>query len=92
MGESNDQSYGLLQKALIGACTLIVTLCGLVIGVWSSGLETAVTEVRDGQRAIWRVIGERASLPSRTDELERRTEDQEQRLRRAEAKLDRNRW
>ena len=92
MGDANDQSTSLLQKAFIGACTIIVSLCGLVVGLWSHSLETAVTEVRDSQRAIWRIIGERASLPARTAELEKRSDDQERRLREAEVKIGRSRW
>ncbi len=48
-------------------------------------MERTLDEVREGQRAIWRTLSERSSLLGRTDQLEERTKDHEQRLREIEA-------
>lgn len=74
-----------LKKTLMAAGGLIVTLCGVVIGIWSHSMERTLDEVREGQRAIWRTLSERSSLLGRTDQLEERTKDHEQRLREIEA-------
>ena len=44
-------------------------------------MERTLDEIRESQRAIWKTLAERASLPGRTDELEERTDDQELRIR-----------
>lgn len=76
-----DGLSSLLQRALIGACTLIIGLAGALVGVWGGHFEKRFDEFRDGQRAIWQVLNDRASIPSRTAELEKRTDEQERRIR-----------
>lgn len=74
----------LLSKGLVAAGGAIITLCGLVVGLWSSGIEKDVRDTRDAQRAIWQVLNDRADLKPRVAELEKRDGDKEDRLRAVE--------
>ena len=76
----------------IGACGLVVSVGGLAIGLWSESLDQRLADIRNTQQAQWRILGERSSLVPRTAELEKRTEDQEQRLRELERRQWRSGW
>ena len=80
----------LLGKGFLAACGVIVTLCGVVIGLWSHGIEKDLVDIRDSQRAIWATLNDRATIGPRTAELEKRTDDQEDRLRAIEKQTYRN--
>lgn len=89
MGQNKDPSgsewrASVLQWALGGTCSIIIGLTGTLAGVWGGHMEKHIDEIHNGQRAVWTVLNERASLPPRIAELEKRTEDQEQRLREIE--------
>jgi len=71
----------------LGACGLVLTVGGLAIGLWSESLDKRLED-----QAQWRILSERASLIPRTAELEKRTDDQEQRLRELERRTWRNGW
>ena len=83
--DESKEISALFSRPFIGACGLILVLCGVVVGVWSSTMEKDISDIR-------RILDERATLPPRTAELERRTEDQEQRLRTLERQTYRNGW
>jgi len=76
----------------LGACALVVSVGGLAIGLWSESLDQRLADIRNTQQAQWRILGERASLVPRTAELEKRTDDQEIRLRELERRQWRNGW
>lgn len=71
----------IFSRPFLGACGIIVALCGYVIGLWATAIEQDRQETRVAITDIRRILDERATLTTRTAELERRTEDQEQRLR-----------
>ena len=95
MGQNHDNRTGddrppqelqvLFSRPFLGLCGALLTLCGLVIGIWSNGIQKDLDDIR-------RILNERATIPPRTGELERRTDDQEQRLRAIEEKFWRNGW
>jgi len=71
----------LFSRPFLGACSLVLVLAGVVVGVWSSAIERDLTAIRS-------TLNERANLIPRTAELEKRTDDQEERLR----ELERQSW
>lgn len=80
--EAAQQAWtGLYRWLFTGACAVILGLAGTLVGVWSSGVEQALVTLRTTQDAIWKTVNERNSLPGRTSEVERRTDDQEARIR-----------
>ena len=79
--EPGQEWAGHYKWLLGGACALVLLLAGALVGLWSGSMERALDEIRESQRAIWKTLAERASLPGRTDELEERTDDQELRIR-----------
>lgn len=74
--ESKEVS-ALFSRPFLGACSLVIILCGVVVGLWSSAIEKDLGDIR-------RTLDDRATLLPRTAELEKRTEDQERRLRELE--------
>jgi len=83
--EQAEEINALFSRPFLGACSLILVLCGVVVGIWSAGIEKDLASIRA-------ILNERAALAPRTAELERRTEDQEQRLRAIERQTYRNGW
>ena len=75
--DERKELSALLSRPFLGACSLVLVLAGMVVGIWSSGIKQDITDIRD-------TLKERASLIPRTAELEKRTEDQEERLRHVE--------
>ena len=73
----------IFSRPFLGACGLIIALCGVVVGLWSSAIERDLNEIRA-------TLNAHASLPPRTIELERRTDDQEGRLRAIERQMYQN--
>ncbi len=74
----------LISKGFLAACGIIISLCGLVVGLWSHGIEKDLRDIRDAQQAIWQVLNDRADLKPRVAELEKRDGDKEDRLRAVE--------
>lgn len=85
MGERDNaerqEISALFSRPFLGACSLVLLLAGVVVGVWSSAIERDINAIRT-------VLNERASLIPRTAELEKRTDDQEERIR----DLERQSW
>lgn len=79
--EERKEISALFSRPFLGACGLVVVLAGVVVGVWSSQIERDLNAIRA-------VLNERASLIPRTAELEKRTDDQEDRIR----DLERQSW
>jgi len=73
----------IFSRPFIGVCGVCIALCGVVVGLWSSAIERDLNEIRA-------TLNARASLPPRTIELERRTDDQEGRLRAIERQMYQN--
>lgn len=71
----------LLSRPFLGACSLVVVLAGVVMGNWVSGVKQDLVEIRT-------TLNNRADLPPRTAELERRDTDKEGRLR----EIERDHW
>lgn len=82
--DERQEISALFSRPFLGACSLVLVLAGVVVGVWSSAIERDINAIRA-------VLNERASLIPRTTELEKRTEDQEERLRDLERQSWRNR-
>lgn len=83
-GENFEKFY---KWALAGACSLVLLIGGMAVGLWSRALDQRLEDMANNQHKQWEVINERASLPPRLGEVERRTDDHEQRLRQVERKL-----
>ena len=81
--DKTDEIDALFSRPFLGACGIIIALCGMVVGLWSSSIERDINGIR-------LTLNERASLIPRTTELEKRTDDQEGRLREIERSLYRN--
>ena len=93
MSENQTSETGiasLISKGFLAACGIIISLCGLVVGLWSHGIEKDLRDIRDAQRAIWQTLNDRADVKQRIAELEKRTVDQEERLRGVEQHSYRN--
>lgn len=90
MQNKDDHIASLIPWRLIalGACSLVLTFGGLVIGVWSESLDHRLNDIANSQRRQWEVLNERASLSPRMENAERQSLDQEQRLR----ALERQAW
>ena len=86
MGDSAGPAHEvkvLFSRPFLGACGIIIALCGMVLGLWSSAIERDLLDLR-------LTLNERASLLPRTTALEQRTADQEERLRAVEQQMYRN--
>lgn len=53
----------LLSRPFLALVGIVLTLCGVVIGLWSSSLERKLERIE-------RILDERASLPHRVETLE----------------------
>lgn len=62
----------------------ILALGGMAVGLWSRALDQRLDNLLEAQRKQWSILSERASLIPRTAELEKRADDQEDRLREVE--------
>ena len=84
----NEEGWTEFYKwALAGSCSLVILVAGMAIGLWSRSLDRRLDDIASSQIKQWEIINERASLPPRLGEIERRTDDQEQRLRQIERKV-----
>jgi hypothetical protein len=81
MPDHEDQWEAFWKSLALWACGAIIAIGGLAIGLWSKSLDDRLDGLSNGQRKQWEVLSERASLSPRLSELERKTEDQEERLR-----------
>jgi len=90
--EAKERSGPTWRYVALGASSLVLTIGGMAIGFWSESLDKRLEDIRATQQAQCRILGDRASLLPRTAELEKRTEDQEQRLRELERRTWRNGW
>jgi hypothetical protein len=82
-----DSWSGFYRWALTGACSGILLIGGMAIGLWSQSIDRRLDDIATSQNKQWDVLNERASLPTRVNEGERRTEDLEQRLRQVERRV-----
>ena len=76
----SDEIKVLFSRPFLGACSLCLVLCGVVVGLWSHAIERDLDEIRN-------TLNDRASLIPRTAELEKRLDDQEGRLRAVERQM-----
>lgn len=79
--DERKELSALLSRPFLGACSLVVVLAGVVVGVWASGIKEDIASIKS-------TLNERADLPPRTAELERRDVDKEGRLR----EVERDHW
>ena len=87
MAQNEESWEGFYKWAFTGACSLVLLIGGVAIGLWSQSLDRRLSDIADSQARQWQILNERASLPPRLGEVERRTDDQEQRLRQIERKV-----
>ena len=90
--EAKERSGPTWRYVALGASSLVLTIGGMAVGFWSESIDKRLEDIHATQQAQWRILGDRASLVPRTAELEKRTEDQEQRLRELERRTWRNGW
>jgi len=79
--EERQEISALFSRPFLGACSLVLVLAGVVVGVWSSAIERDINAIR-------LVLNERASLLPRVAELEKRTDEQKEQIR----ELERDHW
>ena len=69
----------------VAACALVVILGGGLIGLWNHGIEQALYRLTDTSAKQWERISQLqdrlGTATSRIEQLEKYTEDQEQRIR-----------
>lgn len=70
-----------LTRPFLAVCSAVFVLCGVVVGLWSSAIERDVREIRA-------ILNERAELPSRVTQLEKRDGEDKADI----AELKRWRW
>ena len=71
----------------VGACSLVVTIGGLALGVWSQSLDRRIDELASIQRQQTLILNERAILSTRVDRVQFQTDDHEIRLRALERQV-----
>ena len=76
----NAEIQAVYSRPFLALCGVVASLCGVVIGLWSSSVERELA-------GIHKILDERASVPPRTAELERRTDEQDKQLGDHEARI-----
>jgi hypothetical protein len=70
-----------LTRPFLAVCGALLAVCGMVVGLWSSAIERDINEIRG-------TLNERAELPSRVTQLEKRDNEDKTDI----AELKRWRW
>lgn len=97
--DTESSAYTVTKDAIINwLARLLITVGGLAFGLWAQSLDGRLDKldtdhlkrfdsIDEQQRAQRKILEERAYLPPKVGELERQTQDQEQRLRAAEKQI-----